>query len=97
MIILPSKYVKEVMSNEEMTFKSWLKKVVRRICLLCTRVLRFIQEFFTSYPGFQGFNPSVVNDVFISSVRYGLTHSLGRLHKIFEYRTNPNFRLQFFS
>jgi len=35
------------------------------------------RDFFTTYPGFEGFKPAVDNNVFIDSVRMGLTQSLG--------------------
>ncbi|OCK85009.1 cytochrome P450 [Lepidopterella palustris CBS 459.81] len=34
------------------------------------------KDFFTNYPGFDGFKPAVENSVFIDSVRMGLTQSL---------------------
>ncbi|KAF2493648.1 cytochrome P450 [Lophium mytilinum] len=34
------------------------------------------RDFFTTYPGFEGFKPAVDNNVFIDSVRMGLTQSL---------------------
>jgi len=45
------------------------------------------QHFFTTYPGFEGFIPAVENDVFINSVRIGLTQSLGRATEILNVET----------
>lgn len=35
--------------------------------------------FFTTYPGFEGFKPAVDNDIFTTSVRMGITSSLGNI------------------
>ncbi|OCK79495.1 cytochrome protein [Lepidopterella palustris CBS 459.81] len=46
------------------------------------------QHFFTTYPGFQGFIPAVENDVFVNSVRIGLTQSLGQITEILSSETS---------
>ncbi|OCK76206.1 cytochrome P450 [Lepidopterella palustris CBS 459.81] len=45
------------------------------------------KDFFTEYPGFEGFKPAVDNNVFIDSVRIGLTQSLGQIVGILEKET----------
>jgi len=45
------------------------------------------QHFFTTYPGFQGFVPAATNDVFVKSVRMGLTQTLGRATEILDEET----------
>ncbi|EXJ80589.1 hypothetical protein A1O3_06871 [Capronia epimyces CBS 606.96] len=70
LIILPPHFVEEIKNDDRMTFKSWLQKV------------NVVVDFFTKYPGFEGFIPAVDNDVFVSSVRIGLTQSLAHFVKI---------------
>ncbi|OCK74983.1 cytochrome P450 [Lepidopterella palustris CBS 459.81] len=37
------------------------------------------KDFFTTYPGFEGFRPAADNTIFVNSVRTGLTQSLGHV------------------
>jgi len=37
------------------------------------------EDFFTSYPGFEGFRPASSNHIFTTSVRVGLTQSINKV------------------
>lgn len=45
------------------------------------------KDFFTNYPGFQGFRPAVDNEVFNNSVRIGLTQAIGQVTDILSQET----------
>jgi len=40
------------------------------------------KDFFSSYPGFEGFRPAVENHVFTKSVRIGLTQAIGQVTEV---------------
>lgn len=40
------------------------------------------KDFFSDYPGFEGFRPAVHNNVFTKSVRIGLTQAIGQVTEI---------------
>lgn len=76
LIILPASYMNEVRNDDRMTFGGFLKKV--RFTSSNEQRTLMNQDFFTTYPGFQGFRPAVDNNVFTTSVRIGLTQALGK-------------------
>lgn len=40
------------------------------------------KDFFSNYPGFEGFRPAAQDHVFTSSVRIGLTQAIGKITEI---------------
>ncbi|KAK5555863.1 hypothetical protein LTR46_006304 [Exophiala xenobiotica] len=40
------------------------------------------KDFFSNYPGFEGFRPAVDNHVFTKSVRIGLTQAIGQVTEL---------------
>ena len=40
------------------------------------------KDFFSDYPGFEGFRPAVNDHVFTKSVRFGLTQAIGQVTEI---------------